>query len=104
MFYRSTVFCLGALEDNIRYRAQFAAGKIPGACADALQGHHRAGTPQVSGPELAAAILASLDGRLARMKWPTVIDFIAEMPRDPSGKLLKRRLRDPYWAGRDRAI
>ena len=56
------------------------------------------------GPELAAAILASLDGRLARMKWPTVIDFIGEMPRDPSGKLLKRRLRDPYWQGRDRAI
>jgi long-chain acyl-CoA synthetase len=55
-------------------------------------------------PELAGAILASLDGRLARMKWPTVIDFIAEMPRDPSGKLLKRRLRDPYWQGRDRAI
>src|ERR1017187_1065062 len=56
------------------------------------------------GPELAAAILASLDGRLARMKWPTVIDFIGEMPRDPSGKLLKRRLRDPYWQGHDRAI
>jgi long-chain acyl-CoA synthetase len=56
------------------------------------------------GPELAAAILASLDGRLARMKWPTVIDFIAEMPREPSGKLLKRRLRDPYWKGHDRAI
>jgi long-chain acyl-CoA synthetase len=57
-----------------------------------------------AGPELAAAILASLDGRLARMKWPTVIDFIGEMPRDPSGKLLKRRLRDPYWQGHDRAI
>jgi len=55
-------------------------------------------------PELAAAILASLEGRLATMKWPTVVDFIAEMPRDPSGKLLKRRLRDPYWQGRDRAI
>ena len=55
-------------------------------------------------PELAADILASLEGRLATMKWPTVVDFIAEMPRDPSGKLLKRRLRDPYWQGRDRAI
>ena len=56
------------------------------------------------GPELAASILASLDGRLARMKWPKSIDFIAEMPRDPSGKLLKRRLRDPYWQGRPAAI
>jgi long-chain acyl-CoA synthetase len=56
------------------------------------------------GPELAASIIASLDGRLARMKWPKSIDFIAEMPRDPSGKLLKRRLRDPYWHGRAAAI
>ena len=52
------------------------------------------------GDELAAEILAALDGRLARMKWPRSIDFTAELPRDPSGKLLKRRLRDPYWAGR----
>ncbi len=50
-----------------------------------------------AGPELAAELLASLDGRLARMKWPKTIDFIAEMPRDPSGKLLRRRLRNPYW-------
>ena len=57
-----------------------------------------------AGDELAAEILASLDGRLARMKWPRSIDFIAEMPRDPSGKLLKRRLRDPYWADRGASI
>jgi long-chain acyl-CoA synthetase len=56
------------------------------------------------GPELAAAIIASLEGRLARMKWPRSVDFIAEMPRDPSGKLLKRRLREPYWQGRAAAI
>jgi len=54
--------------------------------------------------ELAAEILASLEGRLAKMKWPKTIDFVAELPRDPSGKLLKRRLRDPYWAGRSVAI
>jgi long-chain acyl-CoA synthetase len=51
------------------------------------------------GDDLAAEILASLDGRLARMKWPRSIDFAAELPRDPSGKLLKRRLRAPYWEG-----
>ena len=53
---------------------------------------------------LAAEILASLDGRLARMKWPRSIDFTDELPRDPSGKLLKRRLRAPYWEGRGSAI
>ena len=48
--------------------------------------------------EFAAEIMAGLDGRLAKMKWPRSIDFVDELPRDPSGKLLKRRLRDPYWA------
>lgn len=56
------------------------------------------------GPELAAELLASLEGRLSRMKWPKSIDFIAEMPREPNGKLLKRKLRAPYWEGHDRAI
>jgi len=61
--------------------------------------------PGVAGDdELAAEILASLDGRLARMKWPRSIDFTDELPRDPSGKLLKRRLRAPYWEGRSAAI
>lgn len=56
------------------------------------------------GPELAAEILASLDGRLARMKWPKSLDFIGTMPREPNGKLLKRKLRDPYWKDRESAI
>jgi long-chain acyl-CoA synthetase len=38
------------------------------------------------------------------MKWPRSIDFIGTMPRDPSGKLLKRRLREPYWEGRGSSI
>ena len=46
---------------------------------------------------------ASLDGRLAKFKLPKTIDFIAELPRDPNGKLYKRKLRDPYWAGRDKS-
>ena len=54
--------------------------------------------------ELADEILGFCAGRLARFKTPTSIDFIAEMPRDPNGKLYKRKLRDPYWEGRTRAI
>jgi long-chain acyl-CoA synthetase len=56
------------------------------------------------GPELAAEILAYLSDKIAKFKLPKSIDFTAEMPRDPNGKLYKRKLRDPYWAGRDRAI
>ena len=35
---------------------------------------------------------------------PRSIDFMEALPRDPNGKLYKRRLRDPYWEGKDRAI
>ncbi|MHB8219561.1 MAG: acyl-CoA synthetase [Acidimicrobiales bacterium] len=51
-----------------------------------------------AGPELAADILAFCADKLARFKTPRSIDFVAELPRDPNGKLYKRKLRDPYWA------
>jgi long-chain acyl-CoA synthetase len=56
------------------------------------------------GPALVAAIQDFASSRLAKFKLPKSIDFIAEMPRDPNGKLYKRKLRDPYWKGRERAI
>jgi len=56
------------------------------------------------GPQLTEELLAFLSGRLARFKLPRTIDYTDELPRDPNGKLYKRRLRDPYWAGRKRGI
>jgi long-chain acyl-CoA synthetase len=56
----------------------------------------------VPGPELTAELLSFLDSRLARFKLPRTIDYVEELPRDPNGKLYKRRLRDPYWAGHER--
>ena len=56
------------------------------------------------GPALTGELLAFLAGRVARFKRPRTIDYTAQLPRDPNGKLYKRRLRDPYWAGRGRAI
>ncbi len=53
---------------------------------------------------LTADLMAYAAERLAKYKLPRAIDFVSEMPRDPNGKLYKRKLRDPYWAGRDRAI
>ncbi len=50
------------------------------------------------------SLRAHIEGRLAKFKWPRSIDFMDELPREPTGKLLKRTLRDPYWEGRDRAI
>ena len=57
-----------------------------------------------TGPELAEELLAYCKERLAGFKIPRSIDFVSELPRDPNGKLYKRKLRDPYWAGRERAI
>lgn len=56
------------------------------------------------GDDLAADLLAHCARHLARYKRPATLDFIASMPRDPNGKLYKRRLRDPYWQGRERAV
>ena len=61
-----------------------------------------AGVP--ASPALADEILAFCRDKLAKYKTPKSIDFIAEMPRDPNGKLYKRKLRDPYWVGRERKI
>lgn len=49
-------------------------------------------------------LMAHCVARLARYKIPRSFDFTEALPRDPSGKLMKRKLRDPYWQGRGRAI
>lgn len=45
-----------------------------------------------------------LRSKLAGLKVPKEFVFMDELPRDDSGKLMKRKLRDPYWAGRSRMI
>ncbi len=57
-----------------------------------------------SGEALAGEILDFCRDKLAKYKTPRSIDFTNEMPRDPNGKLYKRKLRDPYWEGRERSI
>jgi long-chain acyl-CoA synthetase len=51
-----------------------------------------------------AAIIAFARERLAHYKCPTSVDFADALPRTPSGKVLKRQLREPYWKGRERRI
>ena len=43
-------------------------------------------------------------GRVGGAKRPRSIEFLAELPRNALGKVVKRELRDPYWAGRERVI
>ncbi|MGR3781946.1 MAG: AMP-binding enzyme, partial [Albimonas sp.] len=42
--------------------------------------------------------------RLAHFKCPKTVDVIEAMPRNASGKLLKRELRAPYWEGQSRQV
>ena len=44
-------------------------------------------------------IMVFAKDQMAKQKWPRSIDFTDEMPRDPNGKLYKRKLKDPYWEG-----
>ena len=43
-------------------------------------------------------------GRLGGYKRPRSVDFVDALPRNPSGKVLKKDLREPYWAGHDRRV
>ena len=45
-----------------------------------------------------------LAGRVAKYKVPRTFDFADELPREPSGKIYKRKLRAPFWRGKDSAI
>ncbi len=42
--------------------------------------------------------------RIAGYKTPKSVEFIPALPRNPSGKILRRQLRDPFWAGKDRQV
>ena len=53
---------------------------------------------------LSDQIIAFCQENLAKYKCPKSVDFIEVMPRDPNGKLMKRKLRDPFWAGQERQI
>jgi fatty-acyl-CoA synthase len=51
-----------------------------------------------------ADIIAHARERIAGYKLPKSVDFIDALPRNPSGKVLRKDLRAPYWEGRDRKV
>jgi long-chain acyl-CoA synthetase len=60
--------------------------------------------PKDAGPELANELIEFCHGRLSKIKCPRSIDFEAELPRHPTGKLYKRLLKDRYWGDRESRI
>lgn len=71
--------------EEVRAVIQLKAGRTPSA-------------------ELAQAILDYANANLARYKVPRKIDFVAELPRSQAGKILRNKVRAPYWEGRARQI
>ena len=65
----------------------------------------RAMVVRVAGSELTEVeLLAFCRERLAGFKCPTSVQWIDELPRNPSGKVLKKDLRAPFWEGRTRMV
>ena len=57
-----------------------------------------------AGPELEAELIEFCRSQLSPIKCPRSVDFEAELPRHPTGKLYKRLLKDRYWAGHNSRI
>jgi acyl-CoA synthetase (AMP-forming)/AMP-acid ligase II len=76
------------------------------------------GVPDEQWGEAVKAVVVAADGaslsetdiigyarnHIARFKCPKSVDFVDAIPRNPSGKILKKVLRAPYWEGRDRKV
>jgi len=60
--------------------------------------------PNDAGPELERELIAYCQERISRLKCPRTVDFEAELPRHPTGKLYKRLLKDRYWGNRSSRI
>ena len=52
----------------------------------------------------AQAIIDFSRSQIAAYKCPKTIDFIDVLPRNASGKVLRRELREPYWEGKSKAV
>ena len=61
--------------------------------------------PDEAGSTLTEAdVIAFCRERLAAFKCPTSVDWVDALPRNPSGKILKKDLREPFWVGRERRV
>jgi fatty-acyl-CoA synthase len=49
-------------------------------------------------------IIAHCRERHGSFKCPRQVAFVDELPRNPTGKVLKRVLREPYWKGHKRRV
>ena len=51
-----------------------------------------------------ADIISYARTQIAGYKCPKSINYVSELPRNPSGKILRREIRDPFWEGKERKV
>jgi acyl-CoA synthetase (AMP-forming)/AMP-acid ligase II len=55
-------------------------------------------------PATADELMQFCEGRLAGFKRPRSVDFVPALPKNANGKLSRKEVREPYWAGRERRV
>jgi acyl-CoA synthetase (AMP-forming)/AMP-acid ligase II len=65
---------------------------------------HAVIVPRAGETLTAEQVIAHCRARIAAYKAPRSVEFRDELPISPAGKLLKYKLREPFWAGRDRGV
>jgi acyl-CoA synthetase (AMP-forming)/AMP-acid ligase II len=91
------------VEDVLASHPQVREAAVIGI-PDAVWGEAVTGFVVTRGPVAEAEVLAFARARLAGYKVPKSIREVAEIPRSPVGKPLRRALRDPFWEGKERRI
>ena len=86
------VLFLPPQKDESGFRVELIAGKT--IATDGVNNYFLGG-------KIEEEIIDFCKGRLASYKKPKSVEFLKELPRTPSGKVMKKLLRDRYWSGRE---
>jgi long-chain acyl-CoA synthetase len=93
------------VENRLMAHPEVADGAVIGVPDDKWGETPKALIVRTPGSTLTEAdLLAFAREGLAGFKCPTSVEWRDELPRNPSGKLLKNQLREPYWAGKERRV
>jgi long-chain acyl-CoA synthetase len=87
----------GYLYIHDRFKDMIVSGAenvYPAEVENAIYGH----------PAVQEVAVAFAGTRIAAFKAPKSVEFVAALPKGPSGKILRRVLREPYWKGRERRV